>query len=74
MWWWECFRRIFSNLWDVEVEGIDISKYAIEAAINKKVENSNSTVYDARNLNINDDTYDLVYSIGVIEHFEKKTI
>ncbi len=44
----EEFSRIYEN---IEVDGIDISEYAIKAATNKKIKNSKFTLCDARNLN-----------------------
>lgn len=64
----EKFSEIYN---DINTTGIDISEYAIKSAINKKIKNSSFEIGDARNLKINDNIYDLVYSIGLIEHFKE---
>ena len=53
--------------------GLDISEYAISQA---KEENTKIRfdVCDARNLTIESDSMDLVYSIGLIEHFNHKDL
>lgn len=54
----------------IQVRGVDISSYAIENAIESVKENV--SVGDARSLEFDDDSFDLVISITTLHNFEEE--
>lgn len=67
----EEFDRLYKNN---ELIGVDISEFAIQRAIEKNTASISYKVSDARTLPIESEKCDVVYSIGLIEHFNTEDL
>ncbi|MCD6594547.1 class I SAM-dependent methyltransferase [bacterium] len=52
-----------------QLYGIDLSHRALKLALNKVVPRASFTVADGQNLPFDDETFDIITALGVIEHF-----